>query len=199
MGMIYIITFPNLKQYVGQTTQKIEVRISQHRRANKDTLINRACRKYVNFDVEVLLEIDDEMLDFYEVKFIEYYDTINPNGYNLSTGGSSGRKHNILSRQKMSKSHMGVALSEAHKLALANSHIGRKYDEVSKEKISTSNKEYSCDLPKYVCKDKNGIYRVQIPGCQTRSFGSFKISEEERLLLAMNYFNKLNHDLRPTT
>ena len=45
-GLIYCVTFPNNKQYIGQTTQDIDVRIKQHQRSNKDTLISRTFKKY---------------------------------------------------------------------------------------------------------------------------------------------------------
>lgn len=196
-GLIYCVTFPNNKQYIGQTTQEIDVRIKQHQRSNKDTLISRAFKKYKTFTVNILFEIDDndyqiicEYLDRYEILSIDRYETISPLGYNLSTGGGSGRKHNDESKEKMSKSHTGVPLSDFHKQQLGLAHIGISCKDDTKEFISNSNKQYSSDLPMYICKDKNNVIRVQIPGIPVKSFGSLQIQYSKRLELAINYYNK---------
>lgn len=64
MGIIYCITFPSGKQYIGQTRQKFETRLVQHKSSKDDTLIARAFKKYKDdFKTEIILEINDSLLD----------------------------------------------------------------------------------------------------------------------------------------
>lgn len=91
MGLIYLIIFQNGKQYIGQTRQLLKQRISQHICCKYDTLVSRAFKKYKNYEIEILIEVDDNnLLDDYETKFIETYQTLTPNGYNVRTGGQQG-------------------------------------------------------------------------------------------------------------
>jgi hypothetical protein len=203
MGFIYCVTFPSGKRYVGQTTQSIEVRIGQHKKSKNSQLICRAFKKYSSYKVETLLEINNELLDMYEIKFIEMLNTLNPSGYNLSTGGGSGRKHSTYSREKMSKSHIGVPLSDHHKQRLSESHIGRIVTEETRAKISQSNsgkprtdefrqhmsnksRKVKCDLPMYVYKIRNG-YKIRPPNDIEKVFASTKFTDEEKLKLALEY------------
>ena len=58
VGVIYLITnLLNGKKYVGQTIQRLNIRMNHHRRGG-DLYIDRAIRKYgrENFKVEVLEE-----------------------------------------------------------------------------------------------------------------------------------------------
>lgn len=105
--IIYCITNKvNGRQYVGQTIQKLDVRIGQHARKNK-TYIGKAFQKYGrdNFDVKVIdsaLSIDD--LNDKEKYWIKKLNTKKPNGYNLCDGGDNtfGYRHTLESRLKMS-------------------------------------------------------------------------------------------------
>ena len=208
MGIIYCITFPSGKQYVGQTTQLLKERIGQHLRSNTTHLICRAMKKYASsYKVEILQEPDDEQIDFYETQFITSLNTLHPNGYNLSTGGGSGRKHNELSREKMSETHAGVPLSDHHKQRLSESHMGRVFSEETKTKISQSklgksrgddfrahmsqkSRKVKSDLPMYVYKEKYG-YRVRLPEDRGKDkrFTSRTLTEEANLKLVLEYID----------
>ena len=94
---IYKITSPSGKSYIGQTTQNPKTRWIQHIYAanateNKCRAFERAIRKYGEdaFTHETLLLINENMVDYYEVKLIALYDTLSPNGYNLRDGGNVG-------------------------------------------------------------------------------------------------------------
>ncbi len=101
MGFIYIATCNKTnKQYVGQTTKTVERRWEEHqqcaRRVMADTARNpdqtylhRAMAKHgiESFHVQTVLKIDDEFLNEYEETFIHGYNTLVPNGYNLTSGG----------------------------------------------------------------------------------------------------------------
>lgn len=101
-GSIYLITNKtNGMQYVGQTINTVEDRWKQHKnqKARKNDFFHSAIQKYgdENFIVETIEEkipAGDE-LDNKEQFYIKKYNTLSPNGYNLTTGGRSGRKYDI--------------------------------------------------------------------------------------------------------
>jgi hypothetical protein len=97
--LIYLFTFPNGKQYVGQTVGTFESRASTHKSKafSGDTgcrLLSNAIKKYgwESIKKEILVFCDDNTLDDYETKYIHIYDTMAPNGYNLITGGNSNKR-----------------------------------------------------------------------------------------------------------
>ena len=47
MGFIYILTFPSMKSYVGQTTRTLAKRFAEHRQDDSNcVLLKRAIDKY---------------------------------------------------------------------------------------------------------------------------------------------------------
>ena len=96
MGKVYLITSPSGKQYVGLTIQKIlNDRLKGHlKKSSNCTLLKRAIEKYGwdNMKVEVLIECDDEQVEYYEKLFIAGYRTQAPLGYNCTSGGEGGKK-----------------------------------------------------------------------------------------------------------
>ena len=100
MGFIYIIKNTiNEKVYIGQTTNTIEYRFSQHldcaKRDYKNSALYSAMRKYGKeyFYIEPIEEVPFEKLDEREIYWISYYDSYN-NGYNSTIGGSGNKKIN---------------------------------------------------------------------------------------------------------
>jgi len=98
MPVIYRITCKTTrKSYIGQTKHTAHKRWRKHVQkalSNKDKqqcwALNNAIRKYGedDFIVETLMECDISDLDFFEVEIIEIENTLSPNGYNLTKGGS---------------------------------------------------------------------------------------------------------------
>lgn len=107
--MIYCYTnLINNKKYIGQTNN-LKRRIKQHLQdslhnyseARYNQLIHQAIRKYGidNFKIEVLEEeISDDDIDEREQYYIKYYNTISPNGYNLTEGGLANKTAPVQSR-----------------------------------------------------------------------------------------------------
>ena len=98
-GVIYLITCKvNGKQYVGQTVQKDPLKylrghFDSARRGGEKLLYN-AIRKYGadNFTSEIIWYCPDKAsLDVSENSFIELFETLAPNGYNLRGGGARGK------------------------------------------------------------------------------------------------------------
>lgn len=151
-GLIYVITNKiTNKCYIGQTTQKLDERISKHISASNngsDQLIHKSIRKngISNFKIEILKYCDSmEELNAYEDKLINEYNSIVPNGYNLKSGG-----HNVVysveSKLKMSLAHKGKSLSEEHKTKIKESckgkigpWLGKVFSDEHKKNISKGN------------------------------------------------------------
>lgn len=106
-GQIYLLTNKtNGKKYVGQSVRGA-ARIREHlfaAEAGVEYPLYRAIRKYGwdDFEVSFIWEGPAEELDDQERKFIKEYDSLSPQGYNLTTGGNSGKEVSEESRKRMS-------------------------------------------------------------------------------------------------
>jgi group I intron endonuclease len=99
-GIIYCIeNLDNGKKYIGQTTRELVERFREHC-GNSGTSVSpklkNAIKKYGKdcFSMEVVWENIDctqDELDSKEIQLIENLNTLHPNGYNLTKGGSGGR------------------------------------------------------------------------------------------------------------
>jgi group I intron endonuclease len=111
-GRIYLVTNKlNTKQYVGQT-------ITKHSRHGHGHALKDAYKKYGHsmFLYEKLTEgnLNQMQLDCFEKFWIDVFDCLAPNGYNLEGGGrlgkyayhapNLGKKASDSTRKKMSKS-----------------------------------------------------------------------------------------------
>lgn len=121
--IVYKITNKiNNKCYIGQTVRKLSKRFSEHAALDRNYKISNAIHKYgrENFVLEILEEgahIED--LNYLEVYYIKYYDSIN-NGYNLEKGGMN--KHmSPENKIKMSLRHKGKKLTSEQVQKLKNS------------------------------------------------------------------------------
>lgn len=89
-GIIYKITSPSGKVYVGQTIRSFEKRMQEHRdMKSKCSAIRNAIDKYGDeMKYEIIEEnIPQEQLDERETNWINHFNSLTPNGYNLKTGG----------------------------------------------------------------------------------------------------------------
>lgn len=118
----------NGKSYIGQTSRNLSQRLTQHRsKGSKCLALHNAINQYGwgNFSVEILATANTKSdLDELESLFIDKLNTISPNGYNLMAGGAAPA-HNEATKLKMSISHKGLKLSDAHRLAISNAHKGK--------------------------------------------------------------------------
>lgn len=190
MGIIYIVTSPSGKSYVGQTRYDIKSRWRDHIYDATDPkkdhckLLNRAIRKYGgdNFEFKILCECDDCELNYKEEEYIKMYNTLKPNGYNLKEGGSTS-KHLEETKQKISEKLKGIP----------------KPIEVLEKRSNTKKK--GSGLPMYIIESrrKGGVngYRVTHPKFPEKCFTSPMVSLADNLKLAMEHLEKCNITLRP--
>lgn len=231
MGLIYCLTFPNGKKYIGQTIRTVERRIKEHKSlSNKCPLVEKAYKKYGSFDYETLIECENDQLDYWECYFISELDTLSPQGYNLTSGGE-GAIPSEETRQKMRESHANRVVHDVWRKAISEGLKGHKHSDATKEKIRQARlenptvpseenrrkinesirtdavrdkmslnhrKHGNGNIPRYIHyvhrKDnRNGCYReytgyvVRIPGKPEKQFASNKLTDEEKLKLAIEY------------
>ncbi len=124
----------NGKMYIGFDSaypkrQKDHIRDALKNK--RECLFHRAIRKYGidEFSWDILYQSFDQKhtLNEMEPHFIKEYKTFGECGYNMTIGGEGvlGRTITLEERQKMSKSHAGVPLSESHRNNIAKAHKGK--------------------------------------------------------------------------
>lgn len=99
MFVYRIVNMINGKCYVGKTTQSLECRIERHLDGKGSQLVSQAINKYGrdNFRSEILEELlTIEELNLREMFWIKHYDSVSPNGYNLTVGGDGGDTWTLL-------------------------------------------------------------------------------------------------------
>jgi hypothetical protein len=186
-GQIYKIKSPSGKVYIGQCVEILsngkawgyKKRFKQHitdATNGKDycRLLNNAIRKYSseNMILELIHTCEIQELDFYENYFIEKFESMTPNGYNLTTGKTTSRQSD--------------ETKELRRQSMIGKNTGKRYPK--RPRINESDN----DLPKYLRRyqDSSGKegYRISNhPLLNDRTFVSKKLSMEEKLQLALTY------------
>jgi hypothetical protein len=90
-GIYKIENKVNGKIYIGQSIE-IENRWKKHLRANDDFIVHKTIHKYgkENFTFSIVEECGIDELNSKEIYWINFYQSIVPNGYNMIPGGSNG-------------------------------------------------------------------------------------------------------------
>ena len=85
VGIYKIENLINHKVYIGQSIH-IEKRWQQHCQLSADSVIAKAIQKYgkENFSFQILEECSEKELDEKELSYIKYYNSLVPNGYNIT-------------------------------------------------------------------------------------------------------------------
>jgi group I intron endonuclease len=143
MMYLYVLTFANGKQYIGQT-KNCKDRLAGHKcdavTHNLDTLVYKAWRKYGDPKFKVLAIVEDYMIDETEIKAIKVFNTLKPNGYNLANGGNTtlGLKHTPEQCERNRQARLGKRPSEETKAKLSLARLGRFVSEETRLKISNA-------------------------------------------------------------
>jgi group I intron endonuclease len=139
--IIYKVTnILNGKCYIGQTIQTLSIRWSEHN-SNKDKkfAVHHAIAKYGkdNFCIEEIGSYTNlEDLNNAEEYFIDWHNTIAPNGYNLKPGGENHACHPETKR-KLSEDRKGNK----------NPNYGKKASLETRQKMSAVRKGKKCRPP----------------------------------------------------
>ena len=143
-GRIYLVTNTlNGKQYIGQT-------ITPHSRHGHGHAIKDAYKKYgfAMFTYQSLTDGDltDKQLDCFEKFWIEVFDSVAPNGYNLERGGKRGKYvyHSPNKGKKLSdecKAKMSIA-QKKRSADIAELNRSRVVSEETKAKMRDSRRKY---------------------------------------------------------
>ena len=103
-GIIYKISSPSGKVYVGQTVRSFEKRMQEHRQETSCcTSIKRAIDKYGDQMKYEIIEgnVPHEQLDEREIYWIKELNSLAPSGYNLTTGGQFSKEYSQELKDKM--------------------------------------------------------------------------------------------------
>lgn len=129
---VYLVTFPNGKQYVGITTATLKERKVEHysrTRSGSSFAIHNALIKYESKEKwEVLKYCSSyEEAQKLEIEYIKNLNTLAPNGYNLTEGGGGckGYKLSDVQRKRLSDSHLGYTMPESQKIAISKANTGK--------------------------------------------------------------------------
>jgi hypothetical protein len=113
-----------------------------------------------------------------EIKYIEQYNSLVPNGYNLRLGGNSGR-HNAETKQKISDT---LKKNYANGLVHPRHQLGIPHSEITKKKISEANKgkpkSQETINKRILSRRKNKTIQFDIEGNRLNSFDSCKEAGE---------------------
>jgi group I intron endonuclease len=221
VAYVYMITSPRGKMYVGQTHRDVQKRWNEHIKDAKSgngscRLIGRALQKYgadaMQFRVLAVVEDLAAALDF-EQKAIAAYNTLAPNGYNLTTGGE-GWEPSEEARGRMSAAHIGKTLTPEHraKMSAANTgkthtpetrakigaaHIGKPLTPETRAKIGAANtgKTHTPESRARMSAARTGKPKPFTPEYRARVSSLGRINNICRFPTAMRRFNEEQHTL----
>lgn len=144
--IVYKLTSPSEKVYIGITCQPIKKRWMNGHGYKKCPAIYKAINKYgwENFQKEILYEgLSEEHAKYLETYLINAYKSKDKRyGYNLTQGGdgTSGRTQSEETRKKISEKNKGKKISEEQKERLRQINLGKHHSEETKRKMSNTHK-----------------------------------------------------------
>lgn len=171
------------KTYIGQascfigsnnnkwgTLGRWKSHLSEAFKHNSDhcVLLNNSIRKYgvENFEVKTLFKGSFSEIDEKEIYYIQHFNSLVPNGYNLKTGGDKGKdSEETKLKKKLAKT--GVIHSDETKQNISKGQIGNR------RTVMKRKNEEDKDLPKYIsARRRNKIL-------EGYSIGSFPIGTDK--------------------
>ena len=146
-GIIYKVTFPNEKVYIGQTKKTLEQRKNQHFRylnkkkpSNRNYVLYRAFEKYGfnNTKWEIIDNAENEKeLNEKEKYWINYYKSYvkfaETNGYNLTLGGDSVERFTVLNDKDLYNCGLEIKQGKPKKYIMEKYNLSKSnYRDISK-------------------------------------------------------------------
>lgn len=136
MGYIYRITNKITKQnYIGQTVMDLNERWKKHCSPRSNCrYLKSAIKKYgvESFEFKLICICFDTDLDRYECFYINKFNSIVPNGYNLRDGGNTSRHH------EETKNKISDTLKNRTDIIRSKPQLGKPHTEEIKKKISNA-------------------------------------------------------------
>lgn len=186
-----MISGPDGKKYVGQTTRSVEERWKNHvRSALKNDKKRASCYlaaaiyKYgaESFEVKTLHECANAELDEAEKHYIQQLNTLRPFGYNIKQGGSNG-SHSDETRMKISDSQRGKPRPSSYVEWYRKNNMLNKNDQ---------------SLPMYVIEYKRrgvlvGYQVCNHPSGEYKAFLSSKYTLDEKKAMAIAFKESLDN------
>jgi hypothetical protein len=145
------------------------------------------------------------------MKLIDLYDTLEPSGYNIRSGGGTG-KHSDASKERMREKKLGVnnhnfgkPRSDQTKQAISAAKCGSKHHFFGKElttdhklALSKAHKKCHTELPMYLIyvKERPSQYQssgyavINHPVLPNKYFTTKHLSDEEKLKKAYEYLEQ---------
>ena len=185
MGSIYgVRNSLNGRWYIGKSLKdNPDRRINSHLSGNGNSIIKGELEENGNIFDSFVFEsgIIDEELDFLEMVYITSYNSLAPNGYNLTEGGEGGRcseetkdkiresrkgkKHPKETKLKIGRKHKGKKLSKEHRLKIGASMKGKlagennpMYGKPSPNKGKNISEEHKRKISKANKGENSGMY-----------------------------------------
>ena len=143
MGYVYRITNTvNQKHYIGISIHEPEKgRIRDHLSGNGNRILAGDINKYGRnaFTYEILEEnVFPGLLPDLEIDYIAKYNTVRPNGYNLSHGGEGGGSPSEETRKRIGAAHRGRIHSKETREKLSLALRGHPVSKETREKIGAT-------------------------------------------------------------
>lgn len=188
MGYLYKLDFEGGKSYIGITTKGVEHRFNKHRLSaigGSSLAVHRAWRVHGAPEKSILAILEDDELASAEIKAIKAYNTLAPNGYNLSLGGETSPMRNPYVAAKMlgNKHSLGVFPSAETRAKLSAARIGKKLSPETRAKVSEARMgmKFSKETKARISASKSGV-RQSIESVLKRSASlkGHKVSESTR-------------------
>jgi predicted GIY-YIG superfamily endonuclease len=131
---IYCVYFPTSEKfYIGQT-DNLDRRFRHH--FNSDSLVGKALNKYDDWKISILHTTSDRnVANQIEIEEIRNFNSIAPNGYNLTHGGDGWSPTKEI-REKISVSKRGIKFSQEHKYKLSEVKKGHSVSLETRKKLS---------------------------------------------------------------
>lgn len=207
---IYLITCETTgKKYIGQTKSYYRKRngdyykvgytrrYSQHIYDIKSVKFTKGCRcltnsfiKYglKNHTVKIIFVCNINKANYYETKFIREYNTLSPNGLNISKGGKNLFSLSEETKEIIRQTQLGKILPRPQKNKMSESHSKNTL-----EGKLPPRRQYN-DLPKYIyhviSSNKEGYEIRHHPQLKQKQFTAKSISMEENLKRAVKYIEE---------
>jgi group I intron endonuclease len=141
-GFIYFLRSPSGRAYIGQTTVSISKRLYMHNKSRGCRFLYAAIKKYgiENFFAGEVGCYPLADLDAMEVRFIKEFETLAPDGYNLTTGGYGNHKCSDETRQRMSEATKGRPKSPETRQRMSEAMKGKPKSAETRQRMSAAKK-----------------------------------------------------------